>query len=226
MGRKYATFGEMIRVLPSIGIGIIAALAVFRLKQNKLIIFIAIFFLSSLLFAYARFDFIHLQPALPLALLLITFVGTKLPKPLIFPIAFIYLCSVLFIWGRFLTQLPVQQTHFFTSFEQRLTEEIDKQVPDGETIFAMATTPHIYYLTDTLPPGKQFVFQFHWFMVEAEDEILAGIVQDPPKIVIRDPHAKVAGENLVEYMPNINAYVNEHYAVYTVIDGTELLRPK
>ena len=80
-----------------------------------------------------------------------------------------------------------------------------------------------YYLTKTRPPGNVFVFQFPWFMVEAEEKILQGIITDPPEIIVRDKNAEVENMNLVKYMPKIKAHIDRYYKVVDKIDGTEIM---
>jgi DNA polymerase II large subunit len=60
-------------------------------------------------------------------------------------------------------------------------------------------------------------------MKEAEEEILEGITKDPPKVVVRDRNASVAGINLVSYMSEINSYIENDYEVVDTIESTEIL---
>ena len=115
---------------------------------------------------------------------------------------------------------------FFGEFEEKLSAEVLKYVKQGDSIFAMGTTPHLYQLTNTLPPGGIFVFQFPWFMVEAEERILAGIIDDPPKVVVRDKNATTGGKNLISYMQNIDRHVEDNYKTIEMIDGVEIMIQK
>ena len=86
MGRKYPNFHEIIKSLPIFGLGIFSLLFILRKKKSNFII-LGLFFIGSLVFAYARFDFIHLQPALPFAILGIVtglhILPSKIRKPLL-----------------------------------------------------------------------------------------------------------------------------------------------
>jgi len=93
----------------------------------------------------------------------------------------------------------------------------------GGSVFALGTYPHIYYLTNCLPPGNIFSFQFPWFMKIAEDRILEGIVTDPPDIIVRDGSAQVDGFTLVNYMEKIEDYVKKNYREINRIGSTEIL---
>jgi len=62
-------------------------------------------------------------------------------------------------------------------------------------------------------------------MKVAEGKILQGIMDDPPKVVVRDINASVQGMNLVENMPEISRYIDNHYVVRGKVDDTEIMVP-
>ena len=112
---------------------------------------------------------------------------------------------------------------FFGDFERQISNKVLSYASAGDTIFSLGTTPHVYYLTKTLPPGRLFVFQFPWFMRIAEERILSGIISDPPKVVVRDETATTGGMRLIDYMSNINQHINENYHVIDNISEVEIL---
>ena len=97
-------------------------------------------------------------------------------------------------------------------------------IPEDFTVFGLGTYPHIYYLLDKIPPGNVFVFQFPWFMKIAESKILKGVEDFPPDYVIRNESATVGGYKLIEYMQNINSYVDSNYLLVTRIGDNEILK--
>jgi len=176
-----------------------------------------------LAFAYARFDFIHLQPALPFAILLGVALFSKIPVKIRIVGSIIYILAALYLvlpyymfnWG--------DRVVFFGELERKVAGKVLDYAKKGDVIFSFGTTPHIYYLTETLPPGKLFVFQFPWFMREAEGKILSGIINDPPKVIIRDIKATTGGMKLIDYMGNIDRYVVDNYQTVDSINEIEIM---
>jgi len=225
------TFAEMGRKYPNIS-GLVKSAPVFLLpfayllyvkKVNKKYILLFIFFISSLAFAYARFDFIHLQPALPFAIILTMAIFTKFPGKYLYFFSAVYILVAtylvlpyyMFNWGK--------EVMFFGELERNIAQKVSNYAGKGDTTFSLGTTPHIYYLTETLPPGRIFVFQFPWFMQVAEERILSGIINDPPKVIVRDVSAIVGGMRLIDYMSSINRYVISNYQVVDSVNGIEIM---
>lgn len=221
MGRKYATFNELIKIsyvfLP-------AFLYIFlNFKKQKNAFLLGLFTLGSLIFAYARFDLVHLQPVLPFIVIGTALLIEKLPfkNYLIIFYILISLYPVL----NYTAKITGDDIVFFGSQEELLTEEVRKYTDEGEPILALATTPHIYYLTKTRPSGNIFVFNFPWFLVEAEKRIAGEVIIDPPKVVIRDKTATTSSMNLYEYMPNLDEFVEQNYTLDSKIGNIEVLLP-
>lgn len=220
MARKFPTSTLLLKALPVFGLATLFVFLDFVKKRRFLLI--SIFFLGSLAFAYARFDYIHLQPSLPFALLVIIgfFSGLKGFSTKAY---LSFLIASLFILTPFIRTHSGNEVFFFGSFEKKLSAKVTKLANPGESVFALGTTPHIYQLTNTLPAGDIFAFQFPWFMVEAEDRLLSGIIDDPPKVVIRDENATTGGVRLISYMQKIDQYIMENYKVIDSVDGVEIL---
>ena len=56
-----------------------------------------------------------------------------------------------------------------------------------------------------------------------EKKILKGIIEDPPKLIIRDKYSQVGGYLLSDYMQNINSYVDQNYKTIDLVDNIEFL---
>lgn len=224
MGRKYATFNEIIKV------GFVFAPAflylIFNLKKQRQAFLLAVFVSGTLLFAYARFDLIHLQPVLPfIAIASALFVG-KLLKPLRANLIIIYILIAIIPLFKHYGRLRGDTTRFLGQKENTLAAQIIDLTQDGDPILALATTPHIYKMTHTRPAGNIFVFNFPWFLVETDARIAAAIKNDPPKLVIRDKTATTSNINLYEYMPEIAKFVDQNYELAVKIETIEILLPK
>lgn len=224
MGRKLPQIGELAKVLPILVTPMVVSyLFLKERKIHKSLVLLFTFFFGSLFFAFARFDYVHLQPALPFAILTFVYALTFFRK-------FTYMKLILTVYVitftifnlAFTRHLIGNEVLFFGESESKFTEQVNN-IRRGGKVFAFGTTPHIYYLTKTLPPGNVFVFQFPWFMKNAESTILTGLINDPPNIVLRDKEAQVAGLNLIKYMPAISEYVDKYYTSVKLIDGVEFM---
>jgi len=221
MGRKYPSLSSLVRSAPVILLPF--AYIIYIKKKEKDYILLFLFFLGSLAFAYARFDYIHLQPALPFAAILIVLIFNKIPNKLrklsiaLYIIVAVYLIKPIYLINK------GNGVVFFGDFERQLSNKVLTYAGKGDTIFSLGTSPHVYYLTETLPPGRLFVFQFPWFMRIAEERILSGIISDPPKVVVRDESATTGGMKLIDYMSEINRYINNNYHVIDNIGEVEFL---
>jgi hypothetical protein len=226
MGRKIPTLTGLLKVSVVFAPALMyLTYELFWLRDGKNIL-LFIFFITSFVFAYARFDFVHLQPSLVFAVLIYGIVCQKISKGFVAPTATLYILFSLSLIIPFYKVAAGSDVFYYGNFENQLERVVSKYAGVNDSVFAMATTPHLYELTNTLPPGSVFAFPFPWFMVEAESSILKGMEKDPPEVIVADYHASVQGMNLVSYMPEIKAYVEENYKVVDNIQDTIILVPK
>lgn len=228
MGRKLPDFPSIVRSFLVFGVATLMTLisfvrAKFLGKRNKTLELLFIFFVGTLVFAFARWDYIHLQPTLPFSIFLILLAIRRLDRRRLVLISVMYLFFALLLLIPFYKASYGKRVLFYGDTEMQISDEVGKYADIGESVFAFGTFPHLYQMTNTLPPLKVFVFQFPWFMVQAEDIIYRGIIIDPPKVVVRDKEAEVAGVNLVSFMPKINNYIERYYRVVGVINGSEIM---
>lgn len=225
MGTKSPTIRELLRSAPLFGAAGLAWVLLAKRELSRELGYLGIFFTALLAFAYARFDFVHLQPALPFAVMIIVIFARrhKVISSLLFPM---YLLISLVLISRFYIGNYGTDVRFFGAKEDKIAEQVLLHTTEGQPIFALGTTPHIYQLTGTRPSGDIFVFQFPWFMTEAEDKVLSALVREPPEVVIRDLSATTGGQSLAEHMPNVSNYVEKNYNVVSNVDEVEIMIPK
>ena len=225
MGKTQPTLTGIFKLSPVFGLTLISIIILIKKHDTKRLLLPGIFFTGTLFFAYARFDFIHLQPALPYAVM-ICFLSLKyLRKYILIPCLLLYSLVSLYIFipnFRFFNK-PGVSPMLNDPETVTLVNTINRYRKNGEKIFAFGTYLHIYYLTDTLPPGNIFSFQFPWFMKIAQLKVLQGIIEDPPAIIIRDRKSYVDGYALIDYMPDIENYVEYHYRTIDSVNNTEIL---
>ncbi|KKQ75692.1 MAG: hypothetical protein US96_C0006G0004 [Candidatus Woesebacteria bacterium GW2011_GWB1_38_5b] len=225
MGRKYATWRQVLAVSVLYAPAILIAFYGFIVK-NRTLMLLAIFFLVSLLFAYARFDFVHLQPSLPFAVILLVYFLSRLPNRFYESAFILFLIPIVWIASRFFINAGSGGITFFGSEEYKVADRISEYVKRSDPIFMYGTLPHMYQLTNTRPSGNIFVFHFPWFMKIAQPRILEGLMNDPPKVVITQKSATIDGESLFGYMEDIDEYIVENYEKIDEVGDIEILIPK
>jgi hypothetical protein len=222
-GRKYPTFVGAIRVIGVFGA---SAFSIFN-KNRKVVFWLMLFMFGSLAAAYARFDFVHFQPALPFALIL-TVIGFDWIRSKYYGkfILGAYAIGSLLLLVNFYGGHIGTKVFFFDQETKSISRNIQKYTDPGERIFIYGSTPHLYQLSDTLPAGDIYIQQFSWFMRVSEEEILDGIIKDNPNLVVADRSVHVDGEHIVDYAASINKYLLNNYQTVETIGTTEFLLKK
>ncbi len=219
-GRKFATFGELTRSGFMFGFGF---LGIF-LTKNKSKILLSIFILGSLVAAYARFDLVHLQPALPFVTLATIYFFSSLNKKLKLAFLGVYLAISIYFLRTFYISHLGSKVFFFDKDTYQIAEEIMKLTSPNEKIFIFGASPHLYQLTNTLPAGDIFVFQFPWFIYVTENKLLAAVQRDRPKIVVSDRSVTIQGQKIVEYAKVLDKYLEANYHQIYMNGTTRILQ--
>lgn len=223
-GKKPPFFTGLVRICFML---IIAGALIFA-KNKKIIQLLLLFIFGSLLAIYARFDFVHFQPALPFVLLAtaVGFFGIKEKfgfKKFMVPV----ICYMLItIWWQniFYKGHISDQVLFFGADIKQIASIIEKETDPGEKIFIFGTLPHLYQMTKTLPAGDVFVFQFPWFIRVTENRILEGIKRDRPNIIVSDRTVEIEGQKIVDFAPKIDKYIHENYHEFDRVGENRILK--
>lgn len=227
------TFAKFGRKLPFLSEGLrmvtvyTPALLSLMLKDFKLGVTLLVFILGSLASIYARFDFIHLQPSLPFVALGTALIFDRLKSSPAFKfISLGYLAVVILLLTIFYKGHLSNKVYFYDANMQKTAQTISSLTHQGEEIFIFGPPPHLYQLTHTLPAGKVFIFQFPWFMMEAEGKILTGLRESKPRLIVAQPDVTIEGKNLFEFAPNINRYINDNYSILDSVGSYKILKRK
>lgn len=221
-GRRFApTIGHISRVALVFGL----SLLVIRFWNNRLVRILIIFILGALATAISRFDFVHFQPALPFAILATVYgIGRLgwLTRPLVVGyISVIAWWLVIFYRGHIGDKI-----FFFDSQAYTIASKVQQYTNPGDKIFVFGVLPHLYQMTQTLPAGDIFVFQFPWFLKIAEDRILDGLKRDTPEIVVANRDAEIEGQEIKNYAKKVDQYIEQNYQKIDQVDQTLILRRK
>lgn len=197
------------------------------LKNYKTAILICLFMFWSLVPIVDRFDSNHFQPSLPflsigLALIIYQFYKTK---RLIAYFLIYFLISSFFVYKDIRMHLR-DEVIIYNKQIINLSQEIKNYTNPDDEIFAYGVNPLIYYLSDTLPPGRYFVFQMPWYLSILEEAQVQSLKQSQPKIVVRDKGYSIDGENLSAFAPKISEYIDTNYEVFKRSGDFEILKKK
>lgn len=207
------------------GVLVPSVLLIFN-KINSWQILLLLFILGGFFGGGNNFDFTYFQPVLPLVCLATVTVISSIKK--VNWLLAAVLLYLLIVW-RWLT--PFYLTHqgpfvyYFDPDTQKVSELIRSKTRPGEEIFIYGATPLIYQMTDTIPAGKVFVFQFPWFIKDGGDRIFTGLQSSKPKLIVSDPTTRTKDQLISDYSPEINNYIYSNYhLIEKIVTMTILVR--
>ena len=220
MGRKLPNLSQLARVLIFWTPAFYWVYSKFRREE---IVLLGIFMFFSLATAVSRFEFVHLQPSLAFAVLLITVFLSKGKEKLKF-LYILVMLSAIGVWSvRFYSQNWGGATYFFDEETIKVAQKVTELSEPNEKIFVLGAQPIIYYLADRLPAGKIFSVSVPWNMRVAQEIILNGLKEDKPKVVVRDDAASIDQVKVVDFTKSLNEYINEFYVKVGEVGPTEIL---
>ncbi len=220
-GRKLPFLSGLVRV----GFVLFFGLSVFFCRDRKLYLTLALFTLGSLMAIYARFDFVHFQPALPF-ILISTVVGMNSIKDKIYFKGLVLIYLAVIFWWMFIFYKGhlVNKVMFFDTQTKEIAAKVSRYTKPGDKIFIFGTVPHIYQMTNTMPAGDVFVFQFPWFLRVTEDRLLEGLKEDKPRIVVSDRTVEIEGSKIVDFAKKLDTYIQQNYRQIDQVGDTKILR--
>lgn len=222
-GKKAPTIGGLLRV----GFVLAASTPAFLWRDRKMALLLFIFIIGSLVAIYTRFDLVHFQPALPFVLIATTIGFIHLRKLMVGKLAILEYLVVTVWWMMIFYKGNLSdKVLFFDNQILEVADKVEKQTHPGEKIFIFGAPPHLYQITQTLPVGDVFVFQFPWFMMVAEDRVLEGIKKDKPSIVVSDRSVEIEGQKITNFASKIDKYIQGNYQMIDQVGDTKILQRK
>ena len=225
----YAQFGTQIPnnfgFLSRVFVVYATSLLGFLDKDKHLKIILGIFLIGSLFGAFDRSNFVHFQPSLPFAL-----IGTALgfyaltKRQITFVLIGLYLVIAVWWQNIFYKGHVSNKVFFFDEETYAISNKIRQYSKIGDKIFVFGAAPHLYQMSQTLPAGDIFVFQFPWFLKIAQERILAGVKKDQPEIVVADRSVKIDNQDITEFAKEIDQYIQKNYLMIDQIGSTAILR--
>ncbi len=220
-GRKGPFFTGVARV----GFAIAASCGVFFSKDKRMVKTLIIFVLGSLAALYARFDFVHFQPALPFVLIATVLGFSAIWKQKWARLILTgYLVVIVWWLSVFYSGHLSNKVMFFDEHTKAIAQKIRQYTKEGDKIFIFGAVPHLYQMTKTKPAGDVFVFQFPWFVMVTEERLLEGLKKDHPEIVVSDRTVAIEGQKITEFGKGLDEYIQQNYQAVDQVGSTQILR--
>ncbi len=219
-GRKDPTLSGLARII----FIYLPILLVRTIKENQLIILLMIFIFGSLASAISRFDFVHFQPSLPFIAILAALALDKLSNLKYFKyslVIYFILCAILL--ATFYKGHISSRVLFFDQETYQVSNKIRSLAGKNQEIFLFGVSPHLYSLSETLPAGRVFVFQFPWFIMESENTLIEGLKQSRTFLVLRDSTVVIEGQKITDYAQGIDEYILNNYTEIDRIGNIQFL---
>jgi len=114
----------------------------------------------------------------------------------------------------------------FAKNKTAIADKIKEYSDPKEEIYLFGLVPHLYQMTETIPVGKIFVFQFPWFLMETEELFLEVLQEDKPKLIVADRTVVIEGWDIKDFAIKLDSYITQNYEVVDSIGTTEFMRLK
>jgi len=222
-GGKAPFFSGIVRV-----IGVYSpSLLTFLIPNKKLAMVLLVFLLGSFTGDIARFDMVHFQPSLPFIVIITVLVFSELWQRTNLRLLILGYLLMIGLW------LPIfykghlsDKVFFFDKGTYAIADKIKEYSDPKEEIYLFGLVPHLYQMTETIPVGKIFVFQFPWFLMETEELFLEVLQEDKPKLIVADRTVVIEGWDIKDFAIKLDSYITQNYEVVDSIGTTEFMRLK
>jgi hypothetical protein len=197
----------------------------FGSKSHKYILLLGA---ATLLFAYPRFDYFHLVPALSIISIVavpnfLSLVNARIPVKIAVLIA---LFSISIFSFRYFKLNYGTETRFFET-DIIVSAKFLKIITQNNNVVYVQNGPdQLYPLSNTLPP-KPWADEFPWYLElpGIQERILEGVQREPPGFVIYKPYDQGKLFGLGVYKPKkIDDYLSSNYEEYFKLSNTLWLK--
>ncbi len=178
--------------------------------------------------AYPRFEYFHIQPALPFLAMAsaITLTDLKKNNKLIKIFIVFYALGSIYLFANFFMRNWGEGTRFFETDVSDVINYVKNNVKTGDTIFVMNWWDSIYPLTETLPATTPWVPQLSWYqeIPGVQDKEVEDLKTSKPKLILLQDYS---GTGLASYKPQkVLDFIELHYDLKEKVDGINVLIPK
>jgi hypothetical protein len=178
--------------------------------------------------AYPRFEYFHIQPAVPyLALATGIFFSNSFLKSKRMKVFLIfYVLGGVYLFGGFFMRNFNEGTRFYEQDVRDVVSYVDLNTTPLDKIFIMNWWDNVYALSDRLPAINPWVPQLSWYteIPGIQDKMVEDLSISKPKLVLLYPYSE---SGLSAYIPQkVYTYVMQNYKLKEKVDNIEILVPK
>jgi hypothetical protein len=197
-------------------------------KDFKKNINLLIWAIAGGLGAFPRFEYFHIQPAVPfLALATGLFFSEKLWKIKLGNIFLIfYILGSLSLFGGFFMRDWGEGIRFYEQNVQDVVAYVDSNTKLTDKIFVMNWWDSVYSLSDRLPAVDPWIPQLSWYteIPGIQENMVADLNSTKPKLIILYPYSD---SGLSAYIPQkVYNYVMQNYKLKEKVDDVDILTLK
>ncbi len=197
----------------------------FKIKSQQSLLLLG-WFLASLGFLFPRFDYFHLQPALPFLMIGLAWVATSLKKKQAIQISLVYFLGIGLLFCKFITHNFLQPVRFFDKQLYDTAQQLNQKLPKNQPIF-FYNTPAQYFIAAQLLPTKPWADTFPWYLEipGLQTQIIKNL--DQVNFVILAPIQNGGAYDLGSYRPvKIDTYISSHFTLTDTVGELKILQRK
>lgn len=177
-------------------------------------------FLTSLVSAFPRFSFFHLQPFLAFFVIAFTTLITN-RNNLFLIITFALLSYIIFYRWRMIIPEFNGGMRFYGAEEQKISEYLDSITTANDKVYLLGPHSAIYVYANRVPP-KPWIesYVWHFEIPGLQEKVISGWEKDPPKVILWSQPQPGNWFDLGTYQPKkISDWINKNYIMKDKIES-------
>jgi hypothetical protein len=225
---RVITLQEMFKLFAVFAFAVFSLIALLKSKL-KFTVILSVYFIPLLILGYGRYDFIHFQPALPFALILINLYLLNIQKEKLtllvksaFYITIATLFLTLFLSDTYPRSHKYKLDYSLNNQEKMAVKSLKIYVNKDDTLYDLSSMDILNQLTDTLPPGNRYYPKMSWYLQVLGVNMVKNIEENPPDFVVIS-EAKYNSYDQLEYLGEIKKYIDNNYHFEKKINNQNLL---
>lgn len=170
--------------------------------------------IATVVMAFPRFSYFHLQPAIATLVIFFTIVLKEAKKSSIF-FLMIGMLYALLLWKDYRPFIGVETARFYDNEEQDLARFISQNTKQNDRIYFLGPHSMLYVLSDRLPP-KPWIenFTWHFEIPGMQEKQIAGFENEQNLVIFKQAPLNGNWYDLGVYQPKkIQEYINTNFEV-------------
>ena len=184
-------------------------------KKNKYTLLLLAYAIPVLILLYGTWAFVHVQPFLPFAIILITLFFLSWSKRTKL-LASAYLIFMLLLMLIHVYDVGNSSTFADARYVQ-LIQKMEKLHVDGKSIYLDNMPAELYQLSGTVPANRLYVPNYPWYNALLEGELTESVQKNKPDVIIIPVQS---GKT------QITSYIQSTYKKASITDSAEIWEKK